>query len=174
MLERIFAELGPWNWMVLGFVLLTLEILVPGVFLLWIGIAALIVGALSLMLWDAGVLELGSAGRGVPGAVAGLRLSPARRSWAGAATTPTSRCSTGAATQLVGRTATLTEPITDGRGRIKLGDTMWRVSGPDLPVGTHGARQVCGGPRSGTGGGGGVAGSSPVRGRARMPTPRRS
>ena len=53
MLERIFGELGPWNWMVLGFVLLALEILVPGVFLLWIGIAALIVGTLSLQFWDA-------------------------------------------------------------------------------------------------------------------------
>ena len=40
------------------------------------------------------------------------------------------------AEQLVGRTATLAEPISEGRGRIKLGDTQWRVSGPDLPVGT--------------------------------------
>ncbi|MER2634298.1 MAG: NfeD family protein, partial [Rhizobiaceae bacterium] len=45
MLAGIFAELGLWNWFVLGFVLLALEILVPGVFLLWIGIAALVVGA---------------------------------------------------------------------------------------------------------------------------------
>ena len=37
--------------------------------------------------------------------------------------------------QLIGRTATLTEPIADGRGRVKIGDTMWRVSGPDLPAG---------------------------------------
>ena len=54
MLERIFAELGPWNWMVLGFALLALEIVVPGFFLLWIGIAALVIGALSLLIWDAG------------------------------------------------------------------------------------------------------------------------
>ena len=38
---------------------------------------------------------------------------------------------------MIGRTATLTEPITEGRGRIKLGDTMWRVTGPDLPAGTQ-------------------------------------
>ena len=54
MIERIFGELGPWNWMVLGFVLLVFEILLPGVFLLWIGIAALVIGAISLALWDAG------------------------------------------------------------------------------------------------------------------------
>ena len=51
MLEAVFAELGPWNWMAIGFALLALEIVVPGFFLLWIGIAALLTGALSLQLW---------------------------------------------------------------------------------------------------------------------------
>lgn len=135
MLERIFAELGPWNWMAVGFVLLALEILVPGVFLLWIGLAALIVGALSLMLWDAAfwvwqlqvvvflalALACAFAGKkliGKRGEVSDQPLLNRRGD------------------QLVGRTATLTEPIIDGRGRIKIGDTMWRVSGPDLPAGT--------------------------------------
>jgi membrane protein implicated in regulation of membrane protease activity len=36
---------------------------------------------------------------------------------------------------LVGRTATLAEPIREGRGRIKLDDTWWSVAGPDLPSG---------------------------------------
>ncbi len=135
MLERIFAELGPWNWMVLGFVLLTLEILVPGVFLLWIGLAALIVGAASLVLWGAGfwvwevqiivflalALACAFAGKRIVGRTGGPTDQPLlnRRG-----------------DQLVGRTATLTEPIANGRGRIKIGDTMWRVSGPYLPVGT--------------------------------------
>ena len=52
MLAGVIAELGPWNWMVLGLVLLVLEIVLPGFFLLWIGIAALLTGALSLQLWD--------------------------------------------------------------------------------------------------------------------------
>jgi membrane protein implicated in regulation of membrane protease activity len=135
MLERIFAELGPWNWMVLGFVLLTLEIMVPGVFLLWIGLAALIVGALSLLFWSADfwiwqaqilaflVLALicAFAGKKIVGKSGEASDQPLlnRRG-----------------DQLIGRTATLTEPITDGRGRIKIGDTVWRVSGPDLPAGT--------------------------------------
>jgi membrane protein implicated in regulation of membrane protease activity len=38
---------------------------------------------------------------------------------------------------MVGKLATLAEPIKNGRGRIKLGDTLWRVSGPDLPAGTQ-------------------------------------
>ena len=39
--------------------------------------------------------------------------------------------------QMIGRTATLMEPIRDGRGRIQLGDTLWKVQGPDLPPGTR-------------------------------------
>jgi membrane protein implicated in regulation of membrane protease activity len=39
--------------------------------------------------------------------------------------------------QLVGKVATLTEPIRDGHGRVRIGDTMWRVTGPDLPAGTQ-------------------------------------
>jgi hypothetical protein len=31
----------------------------------------------------------------------------------------------------------LTEPIINGRGRIRINDTMWRVKGPDLPTGTE-------------------------------------
>ena len=39
--------------------------------------------------------------------------------------------------QLVGHTATLEEPISNGTGRVRLGDALWRVSGPDLPAGTR-------------------------------------
>lgn len=136
MLERIFSELGPWNWMVLGLVLLALEIVLPGVFLLWIGIAALLVGAASLQLWDTAMwtwqvqvvlflmLSLVSAYVGKQivrrnGDVSDQPLLNRRGA------------------QMIGRTATLDEPIREGRGRIQLGDTLWRVSGPDLPAGTR-------------------------------------
>jgi len=136
MLARIFAELGPWNWMVLGFVLLALEILVPGVFLLWIGIAAILVGALSLQLWDAAiwtwqlqtvvflVLSLISA-------YLGHRINMSR---AGDSDEPLLNRRDA---QLVGRTATLEEPIREGRGRIRLDDTVWKVVGPDSAAGTR-------------------------------------
>ena len=136
MFERIVTELGPWNWMVLGLVLLILEILAPGVFLLWIGIAALIVGAVTLALWNAAfwtwqiqvvvfvILSLISA-------YAGKRIMDGR----GEVSDLPLLNQRGA--QMVGRTATLSEPIREGRGRIQLGDTLWRVSGPDLPAGAR-------------------------------------
>ncbi len=39
--------------------------------------------------------------------------------------------------QMVGRTAVLSEPIQNGRGKIKIDDSMWRVEGGDLPAGTQ-------------------------------------
>lgn len=135
MFERIVGELGPWNWMVLGLILLTLEMITPGFFLLWIGIAALIVGALSLALWEAAfwtwqlqsIIFLALA---VASALIGKRIMDSRKH----VTDQPLLNKRGA--QLVGRTATLAEPIRDGRGRVQLGDTLWRVSGPDLPVGS--------------------------------------
>lgn len=134
MLESIFTELGPWNWIALGFALLILEILAPGVFLLWIGLAALIVGALSLLFWDAGfwvwqaqvVVFLALS---LVCAVLGKKIMGKR----GDETDQPLLNRRG--DQLVGRVATLSEPITDGRGRVKIGDTVWRISGPDLPAG---------------------------------------
>jgi len=136
MFERLFNELGPWNWMVLGFVLLALEIVLPGFFLLWIGLAALIVGALSLALWDAGfwtwhVQVLLFLALSLLTAYAGKRIMKA----SGNVTDQPLLNKRGA--QLIGRVATLTEPIANGRGRVRIGDTMWRVSGPDLPAGAR-------------------------------------
>jgi membrane protein implicated in regulation of membrane protease activity len=37
--------------------------------------------------------------------------------------------------EYIGRTFSLVEPIVNGRGRIKVGDTHWQVEGSDLPAG---------------------------------------
>jgi membrane protein implicated in regulation of membrane protease activity len=134
MIERIVSELGPWNWMVLGFALLVLEIIVPGFFLLWIAVAALITGALSLLFWDAGfwvwqVQILVFLALALVAAYLGNKFM-------GGNNDKTDQpLLNRRGEQMIGRIATLTEPITDGRGRVRIGDTMWRVSGPDLPIG---------------------------------------
>jgi membrane protein implicated in regulation of membrane protease activity len=136
MIGRVISELGPWNWMVLGFVLLVMEVVAPGIFMLWIGIAALVVGTASLLLWDAvfwtwQVQVIAFLVLSVVSAVVGKKLIGGRDE-------PTDQpLLNRRGAQLVGRTATLDEPIRDGRGRIKLGDTLWRVAGPDLPAGTR-------------------------------------
>jgi membrane protein implicated in regulation of membrane protease activity len=135
MLARIVAELGPWSWWVIGLILLAAEMIVPGFFLVWIGLAALAVGVLSLLRWDAGfwvweVQLILFAAFAVATTFVGRKLTLRHD-----ATDEPFLNQRGAS--LVGRTATLAEPIREGRGRIRLDDTIWQVMGPDLPVGTR-------------------------------------
>ncbi|HMN86004.1 MAG TPA: NfeD family protein, partial [Bauldia sp.] len=51
-------SLGPWTWVIVGIVLLGLEILAPGNVFVWMGLAALVVGALALGLDVAWQFEL--------------------------------------------------------------------------------------------------------------------
>jgi membrane protein implicated in regulation of membrane protease activity len=135
MMTQALADLGEWSWIVLGAVLLALEILVPGVFLLWIGIAAILTGALSLQLlwldvWGWQVQVLVFLVLSLVSAYIGTRVMG--KSDGSDTDEPLLNRR---AEQLVGRTATLEEAIVNGHGRIRLGDTLWRVSGPDLPAG---------------------------------------
>jgi inner membrane protein len=130
------AELGSWNWIILGIVLLALEIVAPGVFLLWIGVAALLTGTISLQLaetgfwgWQVQVL--------VFLVLSVVAVLVGRRFFSGRYVETDQPLLNRREAQLVGRTATLEEDIVDGRGRIRLGDTLWLVTGPDLPAGTR-------------------------------------
>lgn len=136
MLARIVTELGPWAWWVLGIVLLILEVLLPGVFLVWIGIAAILTGALSLLLWEQAawswqVQWTVFALLSLVAALIGRRIVHSR----GEGSDQPYLNQRGRS--LVGRTAVLEQPIREGRGRIRLDDTVWTVEGPDLPVGAR-------------------------------------
>ena len=136
MIEWLVSQLGPWNWMVLGLVLLAIEIVTPGFYLLWIGLAALVVGAISLALWDTvfwgwQIQVIVFLALSLVAAYVGHKLMGGRK------TESDQPLLNRRSEQLIGRTATLTEPIREGHGRIQLGDTLWRVSGPDLPVGSR-------------------------------------
>ncbi|PYE24559.1 hypothetical protein C8J32_105141 [Rhizobium sp. PP-CC-3A-592] len=136
MVARVIEELGPWAWWVLGLVLLAAEIFVPGVFLVWIGMAAIVTGALALIFWNADFfgwhvqLPL-FAILSVVSVLVGRRLL-ARFDQDSDAPLLNQR-----GRSLIGRTAILEEPIAEGRGRVRLGDTTWPVSGPDLPTGAR-------------------------------------
>ena len=137
MIVEWFAGFGAWNWMILGTVLLALEILTPGVYLLWLGIAAIVTGLISFVLGDAGfwvwqVQILVFLVLSIVSVLVGRRVFPTT----GTADTDQPLLNQ-RELQLVGRTAVLQEPIAEGRGRVRLGDTLWRVNGPDLPAGAR-------------------------------------
>lgn len=136
MLARAVAELGPWTWWVAGMLLLGAELIAPGVFLVWIGLAAIATGILSLVLWGSiiwgwQVQLLVFAAFAVAFTLIGRRLVKTRGD------TSDEPLLNQRTASLVGRTATLEDPIREGRGRIRLDDTWWSVNGPDLPAGTR-------------------------------------
>src|SRR5207253_9095955 len=57
-MTEMFSTLGTWNWLIFGVLLMALELLAPGVFLFWLGLAALLVGLLSFALEPSWQLQL--------------------------------------------------------------------------------------------------------------------
>ncbi len=131
-MTSLFVTLGTWNWLILGLVLIGIEVLAPGVFMLWLGLAALLVGLLSFAInlhWQTEILLFAVfAAAAVP---VWRRL--ARNSKA-EASNPFLNRRTDA---LVGRVFTLEKPIQDGAGTVRIDDTIWRVTGPDAPAGSR-------------------------------------
>ncbi|PZQ19156.1 MAG: hypothetical protein DI565_01880 [Ancylobacter novellus] len=129
-----FVEaLGPWRWMVLGLVLLALELIAPGTLLLWLGMAAIAVGAIALLVdpgWQIEVVAF--AVLGLAAAVGWWFLG--RPDNAASSDRPMLNRR---AERHVGKVFTLDEPILHGEGRVRIDDTVWRVSGPDLPAGAR-------------------------------------
>jgi membrane protein implicated in regulation of membrane protease activity len=120
-----------WHWWVLAVILLALEVTAPGTFFLWLAVAAGVVGLIVLILpdlyWQVQVLLFAIAGVAAVGA---WRLYARRLPQTSDDPTLNRR-----GEQYVGQVFHLSEPITDGRGRMKVADTVWRVAGPDLPAG---------------------------------------
>jgi hypothetical protein len=129
----MFYTLGTWNWLIFGIILMALELLAPGVFLFWLGLAALLVGMLSFVLLPAWQMQLLMfavfAAAAVP---VWLRL--ARNNGAGSLSHPFLNRRADA---LVGRVFTLEKPIIDGCGTVRIDDSIWRVAGPDTPAGSR-------------------------------------
>ncbi len=123
-------EISPWAWFIVGGVLLVAEIFAPGTFLLWLGLAAFITGVV------ASFLELPIAiSLVIFAAVAILTVLIGRRITPRAEEASDRPFLNRRAEGYVGRTYRLEEPIRDGVGRIHIGDTVWRVEGPDLVAG---------------------------------------
>ncbi|MCV9998434.1 NfeD family protein [Pararhizobium sp. YC-54] len=136
MIERIILELGPWSWWVLGLMLLAAEVVAPGVFLVWIGIAAILTGAVSLLLWEAG-FWVWQAQMVFFAVLSVAAVFIGRRLLARSGDTSDEPLLNQRGASLIGRTAVLEQPIAEGRGRIRLDDTTWTVNGPDLPAGSR-------------------------------------
>ena len=128
----LVLSLGYWDWFILSVVLLVLEILAPGTFMLWLGLSAFLVGVISLLVDWSWQLQL------VAFAAFALAAIPLWRRVGASAKAPTDQPFLNRrADAFVGRVFTLEKPIVDGSGTIGIADTVWRVSGPDCPSGSR-------------------------------------
>ena len=129
-LETLFLRYGAWSWWVLGLVLLALELVLPGFVLIWFGLAAIVVGVVALVVdWSVQTLALIWAAASIAFLLAGRRffLKDAGRS-------PEPLLNDRAG-RLVGRVYTLSEPLGENGGTLRIDDGVWRITGPLLPAG---------------------------------------
>lgn len=127
------GEVQFWHWWVLAVLLMLIEVLAPGTFFLWLGLAAGLVGLLLVV-----VPDLGWQLQVLVFAVLAVLAVLAGRAWL--KRHPIETADSGLnrrADALVGEIHVLAEPIRTGRGAVKVGDTVWRAEGPDLPKGAR-------------------------------------
>ena len=130
-LDLFLTHLNHWHWGILAVGLVLLEMILPLFFFLWLGMAAGIVGGLLFFFPEMGwkVQFLCFSGISVV-SVAISRLLLLR------SPTPTDRPTLNRrGSQYVGRVFTLTDPIENGVGRIRVDDTTWRIVGQDVSAG---------------------------------------
>jgi len=131
-LSALFYNLGPWNWFILAVALLVLETVIPGVHFLWFGIAAVIIGFLGVatgIAWQWQVLAFGL-------------ISVLTVFWVRKYARPDVAISDQPdlnvrGQQYVGRSLVVEQAIQNGRGKVRLGDSLWAVEGPDAPAGSR-------------------------------------
>jgi inner membrane protein len=129
-----FAQGITWyHWWIAAAILASLETFLPGAVAIWFAAAAVVVGAIQLVVpmpWQLQLVLFGALG------VAAIYLWRRYRSpEEPQASDQPSLNQRGA--KYVGQVFELVEPIADGQGKIRVADTVWLVRGADSPQGTR-------------------------------------
>ncbi len=126
-------HLDYWAWLILAGALIVIEILAPSSFFLWLGIAAAIMGGVSFLIptliWPVQVVLFAI--------LSVFAVAIGRRYFKPQATESDHPLLNRRGNQYIGRQFTLEAPIVNGVGWLRVGDSRWRVQGPDLPTGTQ-------------------------------------
>lgn len=126
----MLLALTHWTWWLLAAVLVAVEIIAPGVFFLWLGIAAGIVGAALLfapgLSWQLQLLLFAVC------ALGSIFLSRKFLQRGNAPPDPSER-----ARRYIGMTVTVEEAIRGGFGKVRVEDTVWRARGADAEAGAR-------------------------------------
>ncbi|WP_072391027.1 NfeD family protein [Hyphomicrobium sp. CS1GBMeth3] len=133
-LTDFLYSLGPWNWVIFGVLLMVLETIIPGVYFAWFGISAVIVGALVFATGEA----LSQPWQLVLFATISVLTVLAVRRFANLQGVESEdRDLNQRSAQYFGRIVVVEDAISGGRGRVRVGDTLWPASGADAPKGAR-------------------------------------
>lgn len=126
-------ELEPhWMWMLAAIFLGIAELIVPGVFLIWLAAAAAATGLATLAFGIALPFQFALFALT---AIASVYLG---RRWYIANPMPSADpMLNDRAARLVGRTVVVTQAIVNGEGRVRVGDSVWSCRGPDCAEGAR-------------------------------------
>ncbi|MBV1934027.1 MAG: NfeD family protein [Parvibaculaceae bacterium] len=129
-MEEVIAEFGGWLWWIVAIVLATLELMVPGVFFIWFAGAAVLVGIIDFafdlpLMWELAIFAVLSV----------LCAYLARRMVSSDTTETDHPLLNERGASLVGRILVVEEAIKQGRGKVKVDDSIWVAEGPDAQVG---------------------------------------
>ena len=128
----MLQQLTYWHWFILAAILIILEVFAPGAFMLWIGIAAGVVGTVLYfvpgMTWEYQFILFSLA---AVGSIVAWRSYRAKHPVVTDEPTLNRR-----GAQYVGRVFTLDAPIVNGIGKIRVDDSTWKIEGADCPAGT--------------------------------------
>lgn len=120
-------------WLIAAVLLAGAELIVPGVFLIFLGIAAAIVAVATFVLPDLPVVAQLAAF--AMWSIVAVLIG--RRWYVEYPVETADPLLNDRARRLVGETVIVAEPIVSGRGRVRVGDGEWPASGPDAPVGAR-------------------------------------
>jgi membrane protein implicated in regulation of membrane protease activity len=128
----MLEQLDFWHWWIIGIILIMLELFAPGAFFLWMGIAAGLVGVILLA-----APEMGWQYQFIVFSFVSVVSIVLWRIYLNKHPIETDKPTLNRrGEQYVGRVFTLTVPIVDGVGKIKVDDTMWKIEGDDCDTGT--------------------------------------
>ncbi|MBT3048207.1 MAG: NfeD family protein [gamma proteobacterium symbiont of Ctena orbiculata] len=130
---QLLTQVDYWHWLILAVVLMILEVFSPGAFLLWMGLAAAVVGLLMLLL-----PELGWQMQILIFAILSVLIIVLVRAFLQRRPIETDQPHLNRrGEQYIDRTFTLQEPIVNGEGKIHVDDSTWKINGEDCPAGTR-------------------------------------
>jgi membrane protein implicated in regulation of membrane protease activity len=121
-----------WAWLLAAILLAIAELIAPGVFLIWLAAAAAMTGLLTL------VFGLPVAFQLVLFALLSIATVYGGRRWYTANPVESSDpLLNHRAGRLVGETVVVVSAIENGRGRVKVGDSVWNCRGEDCEAGAR-------------------------------------